>query len=185
MTQTQNAESDNRLPPPVRPRTAARLGAVQALFQMGQNGDAAESVIVQFERHRFGVTLAGASWEEGQIPEADTRLFASIVRAAALHRAAIDAKLEGALPASWPMNRLDPVLRAIITAALAESEASDPPPINVLINEYLDIAHGFFSGDEPGMINGVLDAILLRRNGTEKEAAPAENTSETGDNASS
>jgi N utilization substance protein B len=70
----------------------------------------------------------------------------------------------GALPESWPMNRLDPVLRASLRAGGAELWMSDGPPAKVVINEYMDVAHGFFSGDEPRMLNGVLDRLahLLR-----------------------
>jgi N utilization substance protein B len=72
--------------------------------------------------------------------------------------------LVAALPEAWPLPRLDPVLRALLRAGGAELWLSDGPPAKVVINEYLDVAHGFFHGDEPRMANGVLDrmAHLLR-----------------------
>ncbi|GAN69027.1 transcription antitermination factor NusB [Acetobacter orleanensis] len=155
-----------------RPRTAARVAAIQALFQIEQNEDRSESVIQQFLVHRFGTTLDNASYEEGYIPEADTQLFCAIVRQGVAERGAILEQLTRTLPETWPVARLDPVLRALFQAALGEVfEANVPAP--VLINEYMDIAHGFFSGDEPKLVNGVLDTIMKRL-----ANAPAEESAE-------
>jgi N utilization substance protein B len=68
------------------------------------------------------------------------------------------------LPADWPLARLDPVLRALLRAGTAELWTQDGPPARVVINEYLDVAHGFFNGDEPRLANGVLNRVarLLR-----------------------
>ncbi len=154
--------SDDRLSPALRPRTAARVAAVQALFQIEQGNDRAEPVIVQFVQHRFGVTLAGESFEDGHIPEADATLFTSLVRRAAASGEHASALLTETLPPTWPVGRLDPVLRALFTVAIAEMESPDAPPVSVIINEYLDVAHGFFSGDEPKLVNGVLDTLAKR-----------------------
>ena len=148
--------------PRSRPRTAARVGAVQALFQSEQAGENPETVIDQFVRHRLGELPGTGGYEEGRVPEADVALFGRIVRAAVIEQDRLDGLLIEALPPEWPLGRLDPVLRALLRAAGAEFTMSDGPPGRVVINEYLDVAHGFFSGDEPRMANGLLDVIGRR-----------------------
>ncbi|WP_428375317.1 transcription antitermination factor NusB [Lichenicoccus sp.] len=148
--------------PRTRPRTAARVGAVQALFQSEQAGENPEAVIDQFVRHRLGELPGTGGYEEGRVPEADVALFGRIVRAAVREQDRLDGLLVEALPPEWPLGRLDPVLRALLRAAGAEFTMSDGPPGRVVINEYLDVAHGFFSGDEPRMANGLLDVIGRR-----------------------
>ncbi len=145
-----------------RRRTAARLASVQALFQIEQAGDSADQVIDQFLRHRLGLAAEAGSYEEGGVPEAETALFSRIVRAATEGQAERDALLVAALPPDWPIGRLDPVLRSLLRAGIAELAMKGGPPARVVINEYLDIAHGFFWGDEPGLVNGVLDRIARR-----------------------
>jgi N utilization substance protein B len=146
---------------PARPRTLSRMAAVQALYQSEQSETAPETVIDQFVRHRFGGT---AAIEEGHVTQVEVPLFARIVRTACTEQDTLDAMLVAALPETWPMARLDPVLRAVMRAGAAELWMADGPPAKVVINEYLDVAHGFFSGDEPRMANGVLDRLahLLR-----------------------
>lgn len=153
--------------PPKRSRTVARVAAVQALFQCEQGGENAETVINQFQRHRLGSSQED-SFEEGYVPDADFRLFGLIVKGTTLAQDRVDEALIGALPANWPLSRLDPVLRALLRAALWE--LGEDTPARVVINEYLDVAHGFFSGDEARLVNGVLDAISRNR-GAAKEAA--------------
>jgi transcription antitermination protein NusB len=152
--------------PPGRPRsrTASRVAAVQALFQSEQAQENPETVIDQFVRHRLGDTAAEHGYEDGRIPDAEVPLFAQIVRAAVRQQDTIDAMVAEALPADWPLARIDPVLRALLRAAGAELAATDGAPSKVVINEYLDIARGFFAGPEPGLANAVLDRLarLLR-----------------------
>jgi N utilization substance protein B len=146
-----------------RPRTAARVAAVQALYQGECTGEPAEAVIDQFIRHRFGALPGPGGYpmgfEEGRVPEADVPLFAAIVRKAATNAETVDGLVAGHLDRDWPMARLDPVLRALLRAACAELWGGADPPARVVINEYLDIAHGFFGGEEPRFANGVLDAL--------------------------
>jgi N utilization substance protein B len=142
-----------------RPRTGARVAAVQALYQSEQTGEPAEAVIDQFVRHRLGSLPGQDGFEEGRVPEADVPLFAAIVRKAAANGEMLDAVIAGHLGADWPLPRLDPVLRALLRAGCAELWGGEQPPARVVINEYLDIAHGFFSGEEPRFANGVLDAM--------------------------
>jgi N utilization substance protein B len=147
---------------PRRPRTASRVAAVQALFQAEQAGESAETVIDQFARHRLGAIEGGGGFEDGRVPDADVRLFTAIVRAASTDQPRIDDLISECLPAEWPFQRLDPVLRALLRAGAAELGMAGGPPIRVVINEYLDVAHGFFTGDEPRMVNGMLDALARR-----------------------
>ncbi|MGG5808173.1 transcription antitermination factor NusB [Falsiroseomonas sp. CW058] len=142
-----------------RPRTGARLAAVQALFQSEQAGENPEAVIEQFVRHRLGPNDAEEGVAEGRVPDADAKLFARIVRTTAKRIEEIDATLAGALAKDWPLEKLDPVLRALLRAAASELSVPGEPPAKVVINEYLDIAHGFFLGDEPRFANGVLDSL--------------------------
>ncbi len=145
-----------------RPRTASRVAAVQALFQAEQREQSLEAVMQEFIRHRLGDPPGAGGFAEGRVPEAEVTLFARILRAAA-SEVALDSDIAEALPPEWPLLRLDAVLRALLRAAVAEILMPDGPPARVVINEYLDIAHGFFSGDEPGLINGVLNRIAHRR----------------------
>jgi transcription antitermination protein NusB len=165
-----------------RTRTASRVAAVQALFQSEQAKENPETVIDQFVRHRLGESPGGANegaqgggaqggsagYEDGRNPDAEVPLFTSIVRAAVRQQDTIDAMVADALPPDWPLARIDPVLRAILRAGGAELasplSAAGSVPAKVVINEYLDIARGFFSGPEPGLANAVLDRLarLLR-----------------------
>ena len=150
--------------PTTRPRTAARVGAVQALFQAEQGGMATEAVIDEFVRHRLGelpggTRGGGGGFEEGRVPDAHVKLFGRIVRMAVEKQDQIDGLLAVSLPEEWPLARLDPVLRALLRAAGAELVMRDGPPVAVVINEYMDVAHGFFHGDEPRMANGLMDRM--------------------------
>jgi N utilization substance protein B len=142
-----------------RPRTGSRVAAVQALFQSEQNNDNPEMVIDQFVRHRLGDLPGSDGFEDGRVPSADTKLFARIVRVAVEQQDTLDKMVADALPKEWPFARLDPVLRALMRAGGAELTMTDGPPARVIINEYLDVAHGFFDGDEPRMANGMLDFL--------------------------
>ena len=148
-----------KAPALTRPRTAARVGAVQALFQAEQSGDNPETVIDQFVRHRLGELPGTGGFDDGRVPDAHVKLFGRIVRQAVESQDKIDSLLVTALPEDWPLPRLDPVLRALLRAAGAELVMRDGPPVAVVINEYMDVAHGFFHGDEPKMANGLMDAL--------------------------
>jgi len=135
------------------------VAAVQALFQAEQASDNPETVIDQFVKHRLGDLAGQDGFEDGRIPDAEVPLFARVVREAVRRPDAIDPLLSGALPDDWPLARLDPVLRAVLRAGAAELTMTDGPPAKVVINEYMDIARGFFTGPEPGLTNAVLDKI--------------------------
>jgi N utilization substance protein B len=153
-----------RRKPRRRPHTASRVAAVQALFQAEQGPENPETVIDQFVRHRLGELPHAGGFEDGRVPDARVPLFARIVRAAVREQDMIDRMLAEALPQDWPLARIDPVLRALLRAASAELVMPDGPPARAVINEYVDVARGFFEHAEPALANGVLDRIarLLR-----------------------
>ena len=133
-------------------KSAARLYAVQALFQMEASGQTIEAVQAEFEDHRFGATYDGDEMAEG-----DQALFRRLVEDAVNHQAAIDQMTDRALVAKWPIARIDPTLRALFRAAGAELTQSKTPP-KVVINEFVDISKAFDpEGKEPRFVNAVLD----------------------------
>ena len=146
-------------PNPARPRTGARVAAVQALFQAEQSGESVETVLDQFVRHRLGSVPGQEGFEDGRVEAADVPLFARVLRGAATNPDDIDQVITHHLAQGWALSRLDPVLRAILRAAGGELRDLGGPPARVVIKEYMDIAHGFFGGEEPRFCNGVLDAM--------------------------
>ena len=133
-------------------KSAARLYAVQALFQMEAAGQTVDKVRREFETHRFG-----AIYEDDEMVEGDTDLFRQILEEAVNWQARIDQMTDRALVAKWPIDRIDPVLRALFRAAGAELVDMVTPP-KVAITEYVDVAKAFFpDGKEPKFVNAVLD----------------------------
>jgi N utilization substance protein B len=143
-----------------RRRSAARLAAVQALYQLEMGEEDAEGVILEFATHRAGAILETES--EDAFLEMDRDMFSDIVRGTAGREGEIDANLSRTLPGGWPLQRLEKILRAAMRAGVYELIMRPDIPRAVIINEYVDIAHGFFAGDEPAMVNGVLDAVARR-----------------------
>ena len=135
-------------------RAAARLYAVQALFQMEAADQGLDTVRQQFWSHRFGETL-----DEGEMLEADVELFDAILNGALNAQAKIDQMTNKALDAKWPIDRIDPTLRALFRAAGAELIIVETPP-RVVITEYVELARDFSGDDkEAKFINAVLDAL--------------------------
>lgn len=135
-----------------RRKSAARLYAVQALFQMEAAGQGVDSVIREFETHRFGAVYDGDAMEEGDV---DT--FRGLMVGAVNNQARIDQMTDRALVAKWPIDRIDPTLRALFRAAGAELVAGKTPP-RVVIVEFVEVAKAFFpEGKEPKFVNAVLD----------------------------
>ncbi len=133
-------------------KSAARLYAVQALFQMEAAGQTVDKVMREFETHRFGAVYEGDEMAEG-----DVDLFRKTVENAVNWQAKIDQMTDRALVAKWPIDRIDPVLRALFRAAGAELLDEGTPP-KVVITEFVDIARAFFpDGKEPKFVNAVLD----------------------------
>ena len=135
-----------------RMKSAARLYAVQALFQMESSGQTVEAVTREFETHRFG-----AVYDDDEMAEGDAGHFRAVVSNAVNLQAKIDQMTDRALVAKWPIERIDPVLRALFRAAGAELVEMVTPP-KVAITEYVDVAKAFFpQGKEPKFVNAVLD----------------------------
>jgi N utilization substance protein B len=135
-----------------RMKSAARLYAVQALFQMEAMGQGVDRVRAEFEDHRFGMTT-----EEGQFSEGDVDLFRAVLDGAVDAQVRIDRATDAALVARWPLARIDPTLRAVFRAAGAELVTLATPP-RVVISEYVEIARAFYpEGKEGGLVNAVLD----------------------------
>lgn len=133
-------------------KSAARLYAVQALFQMESSGQTVQAVCREFETHRFGAT-----YEEGEFAEGHVNHFREVVEKAVNWQGKIDQMTDRALVAKWPIDRIDPVLRALFRAAGAELVDMVTPP-KVAITEYVDVAKAFFpDGKEPKFVNAVLD----------------------------
>ncbi len=135
-------------------KSAARLYAVQALFQMEASGQTVDAVVTEFEDHRFGAT-----YEEGEMAEGDVDTFRLLMEKAVDHQAAIDQMTDRALVAKWPIARIDPTWRALFRAAGAELIDKTTPP-KVVISEFVGVAEAFSSdGKEPKFVNAVLDQM--------------------------
>ncbi|HUF56897.1 MAG TPA: transcription antitermination factor NusB [Thermohalobaculum sp.] len=133
-------------------RSAARLAAVQALYQMELTGAGLGTVRDEFETHRLGAEIEGAQYRE-----ADRAFFRDLIEGAVRAQVRIDHLTDRALVARWPLGRIDPTLRALFRAAGHELTGRRDIPPKVVIGEYVDIAKAFFAGKEPGFVNGVLD----------------------------
>jgi N utilization substance protein B len=154
----------NRRPRPVA-RSAARLGAVQALYQMDIAGTDVGEVLAQ-----FSARASGDSFDEGQCGEADYKLLKEIVDGVVREQSVIDPTINRTLDAKWPLTRLDATLRGILRAATYELMFMENVPARATINEYVDVAHAFFEEEEPRFVNGVLDRLARRRRPAEFEA---------------
>jgi transcription antitermination protein NusB len=149
MTEPKTALSGNQKR---KMKSAARLYAVQALFQMEQSGQTTSQVVTEFLDHRFGAVYDGDEMMEG-----DMALFRKVVEDAVNYQARIDQMTDRALVEKWPIARIDPTLRGLFRAAGAELVNSNTPP-KVVIVEYVDIARAFFpEGKELKFVNAVLD----------------------------
>ena len=133
-------------------KSASRLYAVQALFQMEASEQGMNEVRDQFVNHRFGATLEGEEYVEGNV-----ELFEQLLFTAVNQQAAIDQMTDRALVAKWPIDRIDPTLRALFRTAGAEFIIDDTPP-KVAIVEFVDVAKAFFpDGNETRFVNAILD----------------------------
>ncbi len=137
-------------------RNAARLAAVQALYQMEIGGRGAAAVVREFLDERLR--------EEGE-PEAelDPEHFRALVASVVDHQARIDAAVADVLAEGWRLERLDATARAILRAGASEILTRPDIPVGAVIDAYVDIAHAFFEGPEPGFVNAALDALAKKR----------------------
>jgi N utilization substance protein B len=149
----------HRIHPPRQARSVARLAAVQALYQMEVGGAGVEAVVREFSDHRFGGDLEAEAQGDAPMAEADEAFFAEIVRGVVADQAAIDRAVVKRLAQGWKLQRLDATVRAILRAGAWELASRPDVPIEVVIDEYVDLAKAFFDPTEAGFINAALDAI--------------------------
>lgn len=135
-------------------RSAARLGAVQALYQMDMAQTDLSDVLAEFASVRLG-----EEFDNGECGEADFDFLKNLVTGVVKQQAEIDPLINDHLATGWKLQRLDATLRAILRAGAYELKQRHDVPAKVAISEYIDVAKAFFSGDEPKVVNGVLDKL--------------------------
>jgi transcription antitermination protein NusB len=145
-------------------RSMARLAAVQALYQIDLTSASPEPVVAEFRRHRLEEAAGGAP--------ADHEFFGDLVEGVYARRAEIDALLTPLLATGWTLERLETVLRAILRAGAFEIVARGDIPGRVVIDEYVSVARAFFDGQEPGVVNGILDRLARQVRAGEFESQP-------------
>ena len=143
-------------------RTGARLSAVQALYEMEVGGKGVIDALAEFEAFWIGREVDGV-----QHPPAETGFFRDLLRGVVEEQRAVDARVDEALADGWPLKRVEAVLRAILRAGAYELMFRRDVPAKVAISQYVEIAHSFYEGEEPPMVNAVLDAVA-------RAARPAE-----------
>lgn len=136
-------------------RSSARLMAVQALYQMALTGASVAGIVDEFVHHR----LAGGDIEGARYAPADRDLFVRLVRGVAGAAEELDALIARVLPEKWPLQRLELILLSILHCGVYELRSHLDVPPKVTITEYVDVAHGFYGGKEPAMVNAVLDRL--------------------------
>lgn len=135
-------------------RAAARLAAVQALYQHEMEGTPMPTLLHEFHNHRIGATI-----EDVEYADADIDFFDDLVTGAHARAGEIDGLIEGKLASGWSLARLDKPMKAILRAGTYELLARKDVPVGVVISEYLDVADAFYDRREKGFVNGLLDGI--------------------------
>ena len=146
-------------------RSAARLAALQALYQLEITGNTPADVIEEFIEHRFGRG-------ESEPRKHDEEFFSDLVHGVLKHQVEIDRSIAKALAQGWTLARIDSTLRALLRAASYELVARRDVPAKVVIDEYVELARDFFEGDEPGFVNAVLDRLAHRKRAAEFGETP-------------
>ncbi len=131
-------------------RSGARLAVVQALYEMEISGKGVIDALAEFEAFWIGQVI-----DEVEHPPAETAFFRDLLRGTVDEQRAIDQRLDAALAAGWPLRRLEAVVRAILRAGAYEVMFRRDVPVKVAISEYVDVAHSFYEGEEPGLVNAV------------------------------
>lgn len=162
--------ADNAAPTVVRTankRGAARLAAVQALYQMDVTGSGLKQTIAEYEAHRLGKEIDGAQYRA-----ADPQWFRAILTGVYEDQKVIDPMIRNALPPDWPLSRLDSTLRALLRAGTHELLRRKEVPVAVIVSEYVDIAGAFYDAEEPRLANAVLDRLAREiRGDAERDAS--------------
>jgi N utilization substance protein B len=135
-------------------RSAARLAAVQALYQMDMTGIDLTDVIAEFETHRLGKEVEGCQYRD-----AEASFFRDLVQGVVREQLRIDPVIDKQLAEGWRLTRVDSILRAILRSGAYELLVRSDIPARVVISEYVDIAHAFFGDEEPKVVNGILDRL--------------------------
>lgn len=149
-----NATQPNANPVKTNLRSGARLAVVQALYEMEISGKGVIEALTEFEAHWIGQEVDGIAH-----PQAETGFFRELLSGAVEQQRTIDPHLDRALAKGWPLKRIESVLRAILRAGAYELLFRRDVPARAAISEYVDVAHSFYTGDEPGMVNAVLDRV--------------------------
>jgi len=149
-------------------RSAARLAAVQALYQMDLSGKGVIDALAEFEAFWIGREVEGIEFQPS-----DNAFFRDILSGVVNNQREIDVKIDKALATGWPLARVEAVLRAILRAGCYELMFRKDVPVRVVITEYVDVTHGFYHEDEPGLVNAVLDSLAreVRAGELERKAA--------------
>ena len=135
-------------------RSAARLAAVQALYQQDMEGTPVTRLLHEFHEHRLGATIEDATYHD-----AERDFFDDVVTGADARRDEIDTMISARLAQGWTLERLDRPMRAILRAGAYELLARPDVPVGSVISEYVDVAHAFYDKRESAFVNGLLDAI--------------------------
>jgi transcription antitermination protein NusB len=138
-------------------RSAARLAAVQALYQMDIAGTPLPEIFAEFESFWMGQEVEGEEYKP-----AEAAFFRSIVEGVLREQRVLDPEIDATLAGGWPLRRIEAIMRAILRAGGFELRFRRDIPPRVVIAEYVDIAHAFFDKDEVGMVNAVLDALARK-----------------------
>lgn len=145
-------------------RSAARLNAVQALYEMELTGKGLKEIKAEFETHWIGHEIEGVQYKDAELA-----FFNDILSGVVAGQGPIDRLIDKTLAASWPLARIDSVMRAILRAGAYELKNRKDIPARVSIKEYVDIAAAFFGPEEAGMVNAVLDAVARQCRAAEFE----------------
>jgi N utilization substance protein B len=135
-------------------RSAARLAAAQALYQMEVADTGLKAILAEFEAHWIGREVEGDTYNPAELG-----FFRDVVTGVQRDQATIDRGLDDTLAQGWPLRRIEALMRAILRAAYYELRSRPDVPARVVVTEYVDIAAAFFGAEESGMINAVLDAL--------------------------
>ena len=152
-------------------RGAARLAAVQALYQMDLAGTGLNEIFAEFESHWLGREVEGAEY----LP-AEVAFFRDVVGGVVREQRKLDPLIDAALSRGWPLKRIESVLRAVLRAGAYELDHRRDVPARVVVSEYADVASAFVDPDETGMVNAVLDQLARQMRGDELAARAPSST---------
>ena len=148
-------------------RGAARLAAVQALYQMDLAGTGINEIFAEFESHWLGGEVEGAQYRP-----AEAAFFRDVVGGVVREQSRLDPLIDAALTRGWPLKRIETVLRAVLRAGAYELAHRNDIPARVVVTEYVDVAGAFVEADETGMVNAVLDQLARQMRAAEFDGAP-------------